>query len=42
MRESREAPCFVRRSSMLDVIVIVVTLGAFLLLIGFTIGCERL
>ena len=31
-----------RRNYMLDVIVIVVTLISFLVLIGFTEGCERL
>jgi hypothetical protein len=31
-----------RRNYMLDVIVVVVTLVSFLVLIGFTEGCERL
>ncbi len=31
-----------RRKYMLDVIVVVVTLVSFLVLIGFTEGCERL
>jgi hypothetical protein len=31
-----------RRNYMLDLIVVVVTLVSFLVLIGFTEGCERL
>ena len=31
-----------RRNYMLDLIIVVVTLVSFLVLIGFTEGCERL
>lgn len=35
-------PSLKRRISMLDVIIVLVTILTFLLLIGFTEGCERL
>jgi hypothetical protein len=41
-QKEKEDARHVRRNDLFDVIVIIVTLVTFLLLISFTIGCERL